>query len=152
MTDPIWSLMANGSTGAVSSSGATSKSSSKDPADSLGKDAFMRLLLNQMQNQDPLNPMDGADFFAQLAQLSLLEQMYQLNDTLSASQRQQQLVQAGTLIGRKIEATLQDGTSVSGVVDGVHMVDNVVYLDVNGSQVALGDVTTVQAQGGASSG
>jgi flagellar basal-body rod modification protein FlgD len=147
VSDPIWSMVSSSSAAraAQSTSSASSKQDPLADATGLGKDAFMKLLLTQMQNQDPLNPMDGQAFFAQLAQLSLLEQMYTLNDTLASSQRQQQLVQAGTMIGRTVEATKTDGTTLTGVVNGASMLDGDVFLDVDGTQVALSSVTSVQA-------
>lgn len=50
----------------------------------LGKDAFLRLLVAQLEHQDPLNPMESADFTAQLAQFSSLEQLFNINDNLTA--------------------------------------------------------------------
>lgn len=58
--------------------GATSKG--KD----MGKDEFLKLLVGQLQHQDPLNPLDGTDFVAQLAQFSHLEQLFNVNDTLTS--------------------------------------------------------------------
>lgn len=52
--------------------------------DALGQDAFLTMLVAQLQNQDPLNPMDGTDFSAQLAQFSQLEQLMNLNDSMTA--------------------------------------------------------------------
>ena len=51
--------------------------------DSLGKDEFLKLLVAQMKNQDPLNPMDGQQMAAQLAQFSSVEQLVTANDTLA---------------------------------------------------------------------
>jgi len=51
--------------------------------DSLGKDAFMQLLITKMQNQDPTQPQDDSEMIAQLAQFSTLEQMQQMNTTLT---------------------------------------------------------------------
>jgi len=62
-----------------SSSSTTSKSTG-----TIGKDAFMKMLIAQLQNQDPLNPMDGTQFASQLAQFSSLEQMQNLNTTMSS--------------------------------------------------------------------
>jgi flagellar basal-body rod modification protein FlgD len=49
----------------------------------LGKDAFMQLLLTKLQNQDPTQPQDDAQLITQLAQFSTLEQMQQMNQTLT---------------------------------------------------------------------
>ncbi len=50
--------------------------------DALGRDSFLTMLVAQLQNQDPLNPMEGSDFSAQLAQFSQLEQLINLNDSM----------------------------------------------------------------------
>ena len=50
-------------------------------SDELDRDAFLNLLVTQMQNQDPLDPTDDKEFVAQMAQFSSLEQMQNLNDT-----------------------------------------------------------------------
>lgn len=68
-----------GITNATYSSGATSKVDN-----TIGKDAFLKMLIAQLQNQDPLNPMDGTAFVAQLAQFSSLEQLTNLNETMTA--------------------------------------------------------------------
>lgn len=53
------------------------------PTKELGRDEFMTLLVAQLKNQDPLNPMEGQEFSAQLAQFSSLEQLFNLNDGLA---------------------------------------------------------------------
>ena len=55
----------------------------------LGRDAFLRLLTLQLQNQDPLDPVKNEDFVAQLAQFSSLEQLTSINETLSSDQEVQ---------------------------------------------------------------
>lgn len=52
----------------------------------LGKDAFLNLLVTQLRNQDPLNPMEDKEFIAQMAQFSTLEQIQNLNTNLQSSQ------------------------------------------------------------------
>jgi flagellar basal-body rod modification protein FlgD len=56
----------------------------KKEDDPLGRDAFLKMLLAQLQHQDPLNPMEGADFSSQLAQFSSLEQLFNVNDHLES--------------------------------------------------------------------
>jgi len=67
----------NAATSAASSSTSTAKNA-------LGKDAFMKMMIAQLQNQDPLNPMDGTQFVAQLAQFSSLEQLQNLNEVMTS--------------------------------------------------------------------
>jgi flagellar basal-body rod modification protein FlgD len=65
-----------------SSSGTDTSKESLTSTTSLGKDDFLKLLLAQMQNQDPLNPADETQFVAELAQFSSLEQMSEMNTNL----------------------------------------------------------------------
>lgn len=81
---------------------------------SVGKDEFMKLLLAQLKNQDPLNPMDGTDFAAQLAQFSSLEQLKNLNTTLetqSVNQMTLGYAQSVNMIGK--EAVANSGNTVT---------------------------------------
>jgi len=67
---------------------------------SLGKDDFMKLLIQQMKNQDPLNPLDGTQLAAQLAQFSSLEQLQNLNNSMTSS------INANYLLTQSINNTL----------------------------------------------
>ncbi len=60
-------------------------SNPRTPKNTLGKQDFLNLLVSQMQNQDPLDPMKGTEFAAQLAQFSSLEQLTNLNTTMTSS-------------------------------------------------------------------
>ncbi len=87
------------------------------PSKELDRDAFLNLLITQLQNQDPLNPTDSTEFTAQLAQFSSLEQLGNVNDNLKQLQNFQASInnsQAVSLIGKEITAngnslTLADG-------------------------------------------
>ena len=71
----------------------------------LGKDDFLKLLIAQLQNQDPLDPMDDREFIAQMAQFSSLEQMTNMNAAMQKLSNQQEsaaLVQHSELIGKNV--------------------------------------------------
>jgi len=68
----------------ISSSYQSSEQTKTDKNEALGQDAFLTMLVAQLQNQDPLNPMEGTDFSAQLAQFSQLEQLINLNDSMES--------------------------------------------------------------------
>ena len=96
------------STTASNSAGALSAMNSKN---SLGKDAFLKLLVAQLKNQDPQNPADSSQMAAQLAQFSSVEQLTNINETLSAQSSSQAAlisqVAAGAMssnIGRVVTA------------------------------------------------
>ncbi|GHU76746.1 hypothetical protein FACS1894188_09740 [Clostridia bacterium] len=111
--------------------------------DTLDKNAFLKLLVTQMQYQDPLNPVDDKAFLAQMAQFTSLEQMQNLN---AGSNKQQ----AFSMIGKDIFAevynqqTAQTDT-VQGKVNAVSMKNGQPYLIVgdNGTEVALDTVKGV---------
>ncbi|WP_280768978.1 flagellar hook assembly protein FlgD [Salipaludibacillus daqingensis] len=72
----------------------------------LGKDAFLKILLTQLQNQDPMNPMEDQEFIAQMAQFSSLEQMTNMNENLQKfmdMQKRSDFVSHSDLIGKKVE-------------------------------------------------
>lgn len=109
----------------------------------MGSDAFMKLLLVQLQYQDPLTPMNDRDFIAQLAQLNTLEQLQMLNDTFESFMDQQNLLRGTALIGRTVQAFTQDGL-VEGSVSAVRVHGGQVALLVGDIEVPLEDVMVVQ--------
>lgn len=118
---------------------------------SMGKDAFMKLLVNQLKNQDPLAPADNSEYIAQLAQFSSLEQMQELNDNivgLAVLQQNNalmsQLTQSSALIGQQVRY-LDPTTNEPkvGVVSSVKIEDDLANLSIDGASVPLGNVTEV---------
>ncbi|MCB0729973.1 MAG: flagellar hook capping protein [Ignavibacteriae bacterium] len=71
--------------------------------DAMDKDAFLKLMIAQLQNQDPLEPLDGTDYSAQLAQFSSLEQLSNINDSLNMS------LDANYLLTQSINNTMTAG-------------------------------------------
>jgi flagellar basal-body rod modification protein FlgD len=93
--------------GALSAADAAKASAAAQAAQGLGKDAFLKLLITQLQNQDPLNPADSTEFTAQLAQFSSLEQLSNINEnleTLGLYQASTNNAQAVAFIGKEILA------------------------------------------------
>jgi flagellar basal-body rod modification protein FlgD len=76
-------------------------------------------MLAQLTHQDPLNPQDSSTFLNQLAQLTQLEQIINLNAGLDNLLRTQAYTQAITLVGRQVKIKLSNGSEIEGVVEKV---------------------------------
>jgi flagellar basal-body rod modification protein FlgD len=91
--------------------------------DVLGKDDFLKMLVTQLQNQDPLNPMEGTEFTAQLAQFSSLEQLSNVNENLEYLHMYQASLnnsQAMGFIGKTILGTGDSLIVKEGVSDNIN--------------------------------
>jgi flagellar basal-body rod modification protein FlgD len=114
----------------------TNKTTETASANSLDYNAFLQLLLAQMKNQDPTEPMDSTAYMGQLASFSNVEQGMKMNTKLDSLMSAFYLNQADGVIGRTL--TTADGT-VSGKVMSVSIYSDgaIAKLD-NGKQVLLG--------------
>ena len=106
---------------------------------------FMKMMLSELENQNPMEPMDNKDYMAQMAQMNSVEELQKMNQTLTQLASGSKLSEAANLIGRKVDATLSDGTTTSGLVSSVTMVNNDVLLSVGDQQVAYSAVVSVSA-------
>lgn len=96
----------------VQAVGVPTTQQTSSPKTILGKDDFLKMLVTQLRHQDPLNPMDGTEFAAQLAQFSSVEQLANINTNLSESVAVNQLLtqavsntMSAALIGHEVRAT-----------------------------------------------
>jgi flagellar basal-body rod modification protein FlgD len=102
-----------------SSSGSTSKSSSSNSLADVDLDQFLGLLITELQNQDPLNPMDNAQMLQQISEIRQIGSTNKLTDTLSTLAIGQELSMASSLIGKEINALDVNSKDVKGIVDRV---------------------------------
>jgi flagellar basal-body rod modification protein FlgD len=122
---------------------ATGKTDSLDGTkNGLGKNDFLKLLLAQLSNQDPLKPLEDKEFIAQLAQFNSLEQMQQMNAHMLDLLAGMSLAEGSNLLGKFVEAG-----SVAGTVSAVNMVGGRAQITLatedGDVQVALTQVTRV---------
>jgi flagellar basal-body rod modification protein FlgD len=92
---------------------AGSDSAPQVASQTLGKDDFLKLLVTQLRNQDPLNPLDQNQFLAQTAQFSALEQLQNINKALAdlkAVSASSSLAQAAALLGKTVTVAGRDFT------------------------------------------
>src|SRR3954451_6986833 len=111
--------MAIDPTTGTTTTAATTASSSKKADQILGKDDFLKLMVAQMKNQDPMNPSDDKDNIAQMAQFSSLEQITNLATATQKLADSMQTTQTLGLIGHTVSYKGADGTLTTGTVSQV---------------------------------
>jgi flagellar basal-body rod modification protein FlgD len=141
MASSVSSLASGGGSAQSLASAASSAS-----APTLNQSQFFQLLLAQMQNQDPLQPMDSSDFVTQLSQFSQLQTAQQLNTTMANFVAMQGMSQGAALIGKPVSYDPGTGVLTKGTVDSV-AIDNAgnVTLQVGGQSVALSQIRSISS-------
>ncbi len=112
-------------TNVLSNLGLTNKPAARQANDDLGEDAFLKLVITQMQNQDPMKPMENGEFLSQLAQFQSVTGIDELKDSvekMATALQSNQALQASSLVGRWIvapsdNAELWDEIGMAGSVD-----------------------------------
>lgn len=98
--------------------------------------SFLKLLVAQMKNQDPTNPMDSTQYMAQLASFSQVEQSVQMNQKLEQMLQSSTLAQADAIIGRTV--TSADGTITGKVAEVRLFSDGIVAVLQGGKEIVMG--------------
>ena len=133
-------LIASVKNGIINQTATATEKSSTRGTDELGKDAFLQLLVCQMQHQDPLEPSTDTEYISQLATFSQLEQLQNLNASYENTQ-------AFSLVGKNVILKSSDDSQktqyVSGTVDFINMSGKAVKLSVNGSLYDLSQLYSV---------
>ena len=108
------------------------------------QDVFMKLFMTQLQNQDPMEPMDNYEFTSQLAQMGQLEQITSLTSMFERTLRLQEFGYASQLIGATVRY-MPSGSDVAqdGKVTAARLDDGEVKLVIGGELVSLSSVTEV---------
>ncbi|MBI5359837.1 MAG: flagellar hook capping protein [Planctomycetes bacterium] len=137
MPNPISSLTSTTQTSAAT--GSTAERAR------LTRDEFMKILIAEVSNQDPMSPLDNKEFLGQLTNLQNLESTSALTDTLKTMNKYQELGAASTLIGKTITGTADSGNLVKGAVSKVVVNNDSISLVVGNETVALNNVQEVVA-------
>lgn len=131
----------------------------------LGKDAFLQLLITQLQHQDPTNTMDDREFISQMAQFSSLEQMQNMTkamESLLVSQQQTQMMGYSSFIGKEVkwheitdekdekgDFVVNEGT---GIIESLKFVDGTVeFILADGKKITPGNISGILGSPGTNS-
>jgi flagellar basal-body rod modification protein FlgD len=111
----------------------------------VSQDAFLQLFIAQLKNQDPMSPLEGSEFIAQLAQFSSLEQLTNLNSSFADSLKFEQLLGAGNLIGKRAAYldTASDTGSSEGVISGTTINNGTTSVVIQNKEIPLSNITGI---------
>lgn len=125
----------------------------RTPSSRLGKEEFLKILMAQLQNQDPLSPLDDKDFIAQMATFSSLEQLMHMSQSIDALVQNQLIspvVQYSHMIGKEVTYVATDSTgkaeTVTNKVKAVSQKDGWAILELeNGDKILADSILKVGA-------
>ncbi|CAI6031692.1 hypothetical protein PAECIP112173_00661 [Paenibacillus sp. JJ-100] len=124
---------------------AANKATTSPATKELGKDQFLKILITQLQNQDPMQPMEDKEFIAQMAQFSSVEQLVNISTQLKTLN--QSLGAVSSMIGMEISWISSDktekGTLRQGIVDSIIVRDSVQYAKVGKDEIKLDEIIQV---------
>ncbi|WP_423799767.1 flagellar hook capping FlgD N-terminal domain-containing protein [Neobacillus sp. SAB-20_R2A] len=116
---------------------------------SLGKDAFLKLLTTQLRNQDPTQPMEDREFISQLAQFSTLEQMSNLNQAFAqfANSNTKDISYYSHMISKEASwLDAETGLQASGIINGVIKKDNQFFYKINDQEIPIESIISAKNQ------
>jgi len=121
---------------AASSSATATPDTVANPANTLNQADFLKLLVAQIQYQDPMNPQSDTQMAAQMAQFTTLQQTTQSTNSLA-------MMQANSLIGSTVTVQVDSQNSAQGVVTGVTVSSGTPEITINNTNYSLSQITGV---------
>lgn len=109
-------------------------------------DDFMKLLIAELQNQDPMNPMDNHQILQQVSQIREIESNSKLTDTLESVLLGQNMTTASNMLGKFIAGLTKDGQLVTGQVERISVTDGLPALHVGEHMIDLKSVTEILSE------
>jgi flagellar basal-body rod modification protein FlgD len=111
----------------------------------IAQDQYIKLLVAQLQNQNPLDPVSNTELLGQVTQFSTLQGINQLNASFSELLTLQQLTQGSSLLGRQVTYQVPNSdTLASGIVSALAVDNGSIVLRVGQANVSLAQVRAVQ--------
>lgn len=115
----------------------------ENPGALLDRDAFLKLLVAQLKHQDPSQPADASQMLAQSAQLTMVDQLGQISESLTDAAALDQLTLAGTMIGREVSFRTDTGELRTELVQAVRLETGDLMLHAGGYLVPIEAVSQI---------
>ncbi len=116
----------------------------------LGGEDFLRLMIEELVNQDPLSPMNNQELLTQVSQIRNMQTLSNLDTTMTDLGSAQKVATAGALIGKEVSGVSTGNANVTGVVQSVKVGSKtgVVLVTAGGDEIAIDNVTSIREVAG----
>ncbi len=131
------------SVGNVGNSAPVAAASNESSFSTLDSQAFIRLLIAQLQNQDPTEPLGNEELLSQISMMQGLQSDVELAAVLKSFSTSQQLSQAATLIGKSVTGTSLSNQEVTGIVERAFVKEGEAFVAIGGEEIPINNVTSV---------
>lgn len=136
------SSVSNNTTTGTSSNSAGASSGTNNFA-SLTANDFLKMLITELQNQDPTQPVSNTELLQQLSQMQALQSNVELNTTLSNFAANEQVSSGAAFLGKVITGNDSNQNPVTGIADSVFLQNGTLMVGVGSSSVAINNITGV---------
>lgn len=106
-------------------------------------DDFIKLLITELQNQDPLDPTDNGKILEQISQIRSIQTTTQLSETLGSVLLGQNLASASALVGKRVVGLADDGANIAGRVERISIENGAPRLVVDGQLMSLSNIREI---------
>jgi flagellar basal-body rod modification protein FlgD len=142
----ILNIPANSTLSSSVSSGNSTQSSGQNGFAALTSQDFLRMLITELKNQDPTQPVSNAELLQQLSQMQALQSNVELKSTLEDFASNEQIASGASFLGKVVSGTDANNNQVAGVADRVFMQNGTLMIGVGSSSVSVANVTGVSLQ------
>ncbi len=125
------------------SSNSTNASSSTNSFASLTANDFLKMLITELQNQDPTQPVSNTELLQQLSQMQALQSNVELNTTLKDFASNQQVSSGAAFLGKVVSGNDSNQNPVTGIADSVFLQNGTLMVGVGSSSIAINNITGV---------
>ncbi|MDA1276094.1 MAG: flagellar hook assembly protein FlgD [Verrucomicrobia bacterium] len=117
---------------------------SRIPAKILKQEDFLKLLVAQLQNQDPMAPQSDTEFIGMMTQFTSLEQTQNMQSDIAQMRSQQEMLQAMSMLDREVMVLTDGGTPITGVVKGFDMEGHTPKLLIGDKRYDLSKIQSIR--------
>jgi flagellar basal-body rod modification protein FlgD len=139
----ILNIPANSTLNSSVASGNSTQSSGQNGFAALTSQDFLKMLITELQNQDPTQPVSNSELLQQLSQMQALQSNVELKSTLDNFANNEQIASGASFLGKVVSGTDANNNQVSGVADQIFMQNGTLMIGIGSSAISVANVTGV---------